>query len=513
MAHVVGVLLVCCLHTNSSLADEVWDVAPYRVHVWMVLDNSPRTRDTWQGQQQVLEDLVASQFGAAWQLQIEPSPVAWNSQGEDGNALLPEWQSIHAVFAQLDATDKLFVVHVDGLPDLTFMTSFREYDCATRTWGPDLSRQTIQAARLGRDVFLGILTAFQPIGRIDRVRDDGVILRMRAGVLADATSSPLMPAPGDILRPILRRNDSDGQPREGGIQPVPWTVLQTQSRDRSTVKCQLLSGLASPLRTRSTRRVERYAITARPTHNTTTLVLRDKTDNSKPLIGYDVYRKDPESSAKHLVGRTDWQGQLLLERGDEPLQTLYIKNGAAVLSRLPLIVGFERQTVAYLTDDSARLEAEGFLTGIQEELVDVVVRRKIMAARIQQRIENNQLNEAEKMLDDMRLLPTREQMSIKLQDRQQMLTSNDRGIQARIDRLFSDTFTILSTQLNPSDIDELRGKINEARRNPPTPPASARNNAPAEPALPATRGSRAPAAEIDTSPPSNNDDFGDFGDG
>ena len=48
------------------------------------------------------------------------------------------------------------------------------------------------------------------------------------------------------------------------------------------------------------------------------------------------------------------------------------------MTRLPMVPGLEPQLAGEIPNHDPRLETEGFLLGMREELVDVVLRRRIL---------------------------------------------------------------------------------------------------------------------------------------
>ena len=62
-----------------------------------------------------------------------------------------------------------------------------------------------------------------------------------------------------------------------------------------------------------------------------------------------------------FVGRTNWNGILKVEPTEDPLRLLYVKNGGAILARLPLVPGLYSQVVADLSGDDIRLQAEAYI--------------------------------------------------------------------------------------------------------------------------------------------------------
>jgi hypothetical protein len=204
-------------------------------------------------------------------------------------------------------------------------------------------------------------------------------------------------------------------------------------------------------------------LVVRPHADGTNVELQARDQPTTKLAGYDVYQRLPGEKNTTWVGRSDWRGRLHIARDEHPLKIFYVKNGGRLLARLPMVVGAESQVTAELTDDSLRLEAEGFLRGLQEEFVDLVARRKVLAMRVQRRMEDGKLEEAEKLVDEMRQLETRQDLERRIRERQATFQTRDRAQQDQINRLFRDTRSLLSQHLDPAEIDHLRDELAAAK--------------------------------------------------
>jgi predicted transcriptional regulator len=123
-----------------------------------------------------------------------------------------------------------------------------------------------------------------------------------------------------------------------------------------------------------------------------------------------------------------------------------------LLAKLPLLSGLEKNEVAELPDDRRRLEAEAFVKGIQGEVLDLVARRQILAARIKSRIESKNKTEADELLNDLRKEKSYDKMQEELDALQRRILSSDRGpitpgTQLRIDKMFDTTRQMLQKYL------------------------------------------------------------------
>lgn len=155
---------------------------------------------------------------------------------------------------------------------------------------------------------------------------------------------------------------------------------------------------------------------------------------------YDVFEALPGETSLRSIGQSDSEGRFILEPdAARPVRICYVKSGSALLARLPVVRGLERELSVPVPDDPVRLRAEATLVGLQEEFIDTQARREILTLR---------LAKAEKDGDAKRSQTTRIELG-KLKDRQRFLNelemarlrfrSEDAAVQRRIDRMFRET--------------------------------------------------------------------------
>ena len=113
-------------------------------------------------------------------------------------------------------------------------------------------------------------------------------------------------------------------------------------------------------------------------------------------MGYDIYSRRPGVEVSEFIGRTDWRGLLQIDPDEEsPVRVLYVKNGSRLLGKLPVIPGQMLELTAPIRNDDGRLEAEGVVLGLKENLIDLVARREVLSSRIRARIEDGKLEYCE----------------------------------------------------------------------------------------------------------------------
>jgi hypothetical protein len=238
-----------------------------------------------------------------------------------------------------------------------------------------------------------------------------------------------------------------------------------KERQGSVLTCEFQSGFRQPFSTRRSSRIQQLALLVKPRLDATTLRLVNRQALDEPLAGYEVYSRGPdEKQVPQLVGRTDWRGELTIERDeDEPIKVLLVRNGQQLLGKLPLVAGEQPLLVAPLRNDELRLEAEGFLLGVQDSLVDLVARREVLATRIRRAIEAGELERADTLLRELRQLDTQEDFARRVQQRKQTLSTVDPQVQQKIDELFAQTRSLLGKYLSQDQVDELTRALEAAK--------------------------------------------------
>ncbi len=447
---------------RRALAQSSWEGSPYEVRVWIALEPVPEIADAWQDRlPRLLQRTVRRGTGVTWNLQIDQAPRPLHRDMlADLDRLTVE--AVGATDPAVLALDKLYLVAIES-DQSAARIQVHELDCRTRLWGLTMTQRVPQPSRVGMAASRAVVKSFAPLARIEKVEDKHVRLRLRAGLLMRDRDSAAEFSPGALLRPIVCRNDRYGKLKPGGAQPLPWTVLEVDSQSDAHVTCTIHSGVARPLRVRRSRRVEQLAVGIRIRESSTRLRLVARSQPDRVLAGYDLFARNPASPRSTFVGRTNWEGIVEVIPGPTRLQVLYAKNGEEVLARLPLVPGEWKSVTAMLADDGPRLQAEGFLTALQERLVDLVTRRTILTRRIRQHIAEGHLDDGAKLVDELRALPSREELLRELRERKRSFATDDRRVRRKIDRLFDDLRIRLTKHLDPQEIESLRNELDKAR--------------------------------------------------
>ncbi|MBL9123379.1 MAG: hypothetical protein JNG90_07080 [Planctomycetaceae bacterium] len=480
------ILALAAASGGPALGQTAWELTPYRVKV--VLATRDDARFTEQHRAQLADELVVrtdALIGAAWQLSCVAAPVPLRA------SLLNDPRTMaFAELAELTTDcDKLVLV---GLTPSSggIEAHVCEWDVETQQPGRLVVGEAPRTG-LADALFRGLLDAFRPLAKIEVIDSKSARLEFRAGALAPRSPTIHWVRPGQLFTAILRTNDRDGHVK--GIRPLEWTYLLVTQLEGAQALCSTYSGLRSPLSRRRRGRTEQYALALPPASGSTRVLVRSRTAPDRPLAGYDVYAYGPDSRETVHLGRTGREGAIEIEPGPQPLRLLLIQHGGALIARLPIVPGAARELVALVPDDDLRLEAEGLIIGLQENLVDLVVRRAILMAQARKRIEAGKLDDAKRSIDELRRMRTQQQFLRELEQERQRLVSDDPAIQKQIDKLFDDTVKLLGNYLLPRELESLESEWVQARSGKPSqPPAT-------EAPTPATE---PPAAASNASPSS-----------
>ncbi|GIW90682.1 MAG: hypothetical protein KatS3mg109_1114 [Pirellulaceae bacterium] len=465
-AVVVGTAVL--LAGRTAPAQTSWLFSPYEVKVWLALDRSWDADGAWAGQiERTVRDCCRMAAGATWRLEwSEPTPDVAAQMLRDPTGVSPT--KIEQLLGpdRLATLDKLILLAVKRLPEGVRVEAC-EWDVRTQKFGPVIARTCLQSAAVPWTCGQAVLDAFRPLARIDDVTGSTAILRFRAAGLAIEEPEALLARPekGWVLSAVIRMNDRYGKPRPGGIRPVEWTLLVVRDWDGYKCRADVHTANRAYLGFRASSRVDRFALVERPIWPETQLVLRSRDESERPLAGYDIYAKDPATEQTEYLGQTDWRGQITIKPHEGRVRVLYVRSGGMLLARLPLLPGQTPVAVGRLTDDAKRLQAEALVRSLQAAVIDLIAQRELFAARIRFLIREKNLDEAQRVLDQLRALPTVTDIRQRIDRGRQETNTDNPKIQAIIDKMFVDIQQFVVQRLDPRLIDRLAVELAQAQRS------------------------------------------------
>jgi len=397
----------------------------------------------------------------------------------------------------IDSYDKIFIVHVSRR-QVPGSIKVVEVDTLMRHFGPVVTIQFSSIGEVPSSIGRGITQAFAPVVRIENAGQRSAIGLVRASGLILEKSSPAGVGVGDALEPMIRKNDRNGRPTV--IGRIDWAVLLTTAIEGRHLKMDFYAGRAGGLQGRKNKRTFRMALKVRPQGDSTQLRLHLQRNTNFPLIGYELYEKELKSRKMTFVGRTDWNGRLDIEKSDNPLRLLYVKNGGAVLARLPMVPGLSPKAVADLSGDDMRLQAEAYVRGVQNDITDLVAIRELYKARVRLQLKKGQLKKAEELMVELRKQPNSKKLSAAIGKKQtdflKAIGKKNLGQRKKVDQMFTTTRDLLSKFITPRLVRELEADLIAARANGGKLPSKEEEDATAEPQ--STEEGEAPAEPVPT---------------
>ncbi len=460
----MGAVIVAARLNGHAYAQETsWDFEPYRIQAVLALDlPGGLAEQLSKSLPSYLQDRVEAAIGPIWKL---------NTQVASGPLRYRVLKSI-TLFTDAPPTDfptdgdKLVLVSIRAVPEGFEITS-REYDHYVQRWGTPLHRMVRQQAAVPEQVFKLIWRIVAPLAHyeLDEKNEHRVVLQFRGSSLPRKGDDAHWISPGEALLPLVRRSTNQSGKRTETIQPIPWTYLESDDAKDGDTTATIRSGTRRPIAARRGGRNEQVAIALRNDSGETVVRFQSRTAEDKPLAGYEVFVQNAGQEATTTLGTSDASGRVKVLTGQTPVQMIIIKNGGALLARVPIVPGAEPQLDIPLPDDETRLAVEIRLTALREDLIDAVARRNILLARVKQKIETKDYAGATELMSALDALPTRAQFVQTLAKEARLHQSDDAQIQRRIDQLVAQTQTVLSQYLDAKPINDLHDQLREAQRS------------------------------------------------
>ncbi len=315
--------------TAHSTAQDAWDYTPYRIRVWLAVRPSAAV-----GPRAPQRD-----YARRWRRWLPCTavrPGSWKPRRLRRRSE-PAWWTA--------ALDEL-TVRTRSAQAREECSGSRQVDAAVvceeaRCILDRVSRTGLSHADLGVD---GAHGAWQPCaagtrcGRCRRRRVSAVwsawsrrAARRRACGCEPVdwcgmTTARSLVKTGDVLRPVIRRNDRRGEPKPGGIEVLEWTYLLVREPQDYLLDCDVYSASRNPLVGRSSTNRRTHGARVRP-HGRQHRHCNwwPAAMSPQPLEGYEIVAKkpvaeeaaDPNPSVR--LGLTDWRGMIAVERIGSPV--------------------------------------------------------------------------------------------------------------------------------------------------------------------------------------------------
>ena len=149
------------------------------------------------------------------------------------------------------------------------------------------------------------------------------------------------------------------------------------------------------------------------------------------------------------------------------MRILYIAHGSRRLKKLPIIPGLYDFLETTVPDDETRLYAEGVISGLNSEILNLVAQRNVFEPEIDFALQKNDLQLARELLGQYQKLTTPQDLKTRLADEESRLqsqTENNRELDY-IDTMFDTLREILDSKLVDSKESELLQRLQDASLN------------------------------------------------
>lgn len=444
-------------------------LAPYSVllrgHVPTDSQIDPRFRS--RVLDEIATDLRAS-MGQMWTTTLEMAV-----DGQPASVTAIETLKVEDMTARYGEStyDKVILAGV-AISGSAWTIAAREWDAAGRTLGPAYVETTFDA-RLVSALAAGLIRkSFRAVCRIEDVQEGVVIAAARGGEFPPGDPESIPFKPGDLLIPFVRYYDREHKLQQ--IRDLPWTYVRVKTVERARMECETVSAFRTPL-SGSRRRMEIYAIAARPVFPATRLILAPRGDASDPLPGCRVElfdrlptADDPVEDRIELL--TDRRGSIVINADPtRPLWHVLVHSGKAILGRVPIIPGLVETATLAIPDDSARLSVEGALSVVEGELIDAVSRRNVLMSLTRRAAKARKWENVDKYLEQLQSVPDydafRERIaSIELPAAQAAKQLKDRVAESRVRKMCSDLTQAASGHLDADKIREFKIEMAELKQ-------------------------------------------------
>jgi hypothetical protein len=283
--------------------------------------------------------------------------------------------------------DKVLLVRL-GAAAGGYQLSAREYDVATRQWGPRRSSSSAIRNLLDRKVLELCLAIFAPLAKPAPQEQPGSVqLTLKAGALVTADPTVRLVEP-DAVFGLIRLFHND---RAAQAQVVDWTYLVVQRVDAGKLSCRLLSAYRSPTTGRAPGS-ELLAMRLRPAPAPARFRFLNR--EGKPLAGYEVHVSDAQAGSNPRLFTTDFRGSVTLPSADR-LLSVALRSGTQTLVRLWVLTGaLSEQQDVVVPDDPVRFQVESRLAALQDAIIDEVALRTLTIRRVQALMDRDEWKRA-----------------------------------------------------------------------------------------------------------------------
>jgi hypothetical protein len=289
-------------------------------------------------------------------------------------------------------------------------------------------------------------------------------------------SSPCWIETGEVFEPIVRQSNRQRKFELKDVEALEFTLLvQQEATEGPYVRAKIVSVNRSEaaLGRKKGRNTEKLGIVVRTPPGKTKIRLFTMRGSNRndlqevPLNGYQIYSRSiygTEDSLEYL-GKTNWDGVIEISPGGtERVRLLLVKNGERNLARLPVMPGYKPIMEKMLPDDEDRIIAEGVVSGLKSETLDLWARRQVLKERIRMALEKNEFAIANRYFELYRQMLSINQWNDLLAEYERRLASSEKRQQAKISAMFKELTDFSQKEFKLADDTEVQDMMLKARQ-------------------------------------------------
>ncbi len=311
--------------------------------------------------------------------------------------------------------DKVWAIRVEASGG-GFGLEGREFDAATGTLGEVQRREVAHPVDLPRELVRLALAMFAPTAEVGESKGGGVSFLVKgASVPAAGPLGEVAPV-GTIFRALRLVYKPDDSVAE--VIPIPFSYFRVERVDGPVATCEIIKGVGDPLTRRFARKNKLVALGIKPASAPTRLRFVLKGDR-QPASGYKLTARSVEPGSKPSeVGMTDRDGRVVLPaRFAEHLVLLRVLAGDdEPMADVPVMPGEGRdeRTIVFEARPLT-LDLEANLGALNDAILDVVVVRHRLEARMKARLDGEDWAGLDDAIREFRKLTPRDQSQARLE--------------------------------------------------------------------------------------------------
>jgi len=453
------------------------DQRPYRVRVTVAFARSTALLPAFR--QEILQSLQASvERGFGGMFEAEFVAADWFPPSRDALERLDSADLLQR-FPQAKRVaevgfDKVYLLTVEQ-DGPKFRVAGREWDARSQQLGPTEVAEFYQRRAIADKAYSLLPRLFHPVLEVQEVSEKSLELLLQAGRFPAHDPTLDQVREGDVITPYFRYGNREGDVTR--VQFLPWTYVLADDVNQQFIAGPVISPYyVNPLGSGRRRRVDILAMHVRPRLPSSRVKLVYQTDQTKPMIGYNislVAKRFPRDTAKkppvqQFSGR-DGSVDIAVD-DDQPVIWIYVYSGKALLARVPYVPGVTTGDVLPLPDDSIRLRVEGELDLLKSRLIDIVARRATLMALAKKAGEDEDLSATEKKrefetrFEQLEALPGVDEFQAKLAvirepSLQTARRLENRFAERRIRRMCSDVSKLIDRYLDMAPVRKFRNEL------------------------------------------------------